>query len=403
MMKCKWYLTLIAISLVALIGSTAGCITIVRQEPAAPASTQQGPTAPPTINAFTTSPGSISSGQRTTLSWDVSGAATITIQPEIGSVGSSGSLLLSPAATITYNLTATNEAGDATASATVTVITPTGKPDLVITDIWLTGAVVNYTIKNQGNADAKPTWTYFYINDLKKAEGYVDILAAGEEKTETFSNLDWSFPGAAGDPGSAVAQFNVRACADAGNDIEESDKGNNCLTKIWGQTFTYDFVKNAHLAKWRSSAGDLKWPMVSYDKKGAAFLLYNTLVMCPEPVSDGWIQGRFADFYIKYYGQETTSRELVVPEHAKFTARVGFKQGDFSTDGVGVALGYLDATGSVVLFPKMDVYSDGTLRVYEIDLSDMAGKKTEFILWVEAKDSPEGDCVRWVEPKIIQE
>jgi hypothetical protein len=33
----------------------------------------------------------------------------------------------------------------------------------------------------------------------------------------------------------------------------------------------------------------------------------------------------------------------------------------------------------------------------------MAGKKTEFILRVEAKDSPEGDCVRWVEPKIVQE
>ena len=26
----------------------------------------------------------------------------------------------------------------------------------------------------------------------------------------------------------------------------------------------------------------------------------------------------------------------------------------------------------------------------------------EFILRVEAKDSPEGDCVRWKEPKIVQ-
>jgi len=337
------------------------------------------------------------------LTWKVSGATAVTIQPEIGTVGSSGSLLLSPPATITYTLAATNEAGSTTNSVTVTVFTPTGKPDLVITDIWLTGAVVNYKIANRGNADAKPSQSYFYVNNLKQATDWVDSLAAGEERTTSFSNFDWRFPGAAGDPAAAVAQFDVRVCADAENAIEESDKGNNCLTKIWGQTFTYDFVKNAHLAKWRSSAGDLKWPMVSYDKKGAAYLLYNTLVMCPEPVSNGWIQGRFADFYIKYYGQETSSRELVIPEHAKFTARVGFKQGDFSTDGVGVALGYLDATGSVVLFPKMDVYSDGTLRVYEIDLSDMAGKKTEFILWVEAKDSPEGDCVRWVEPKIVQE
>lgn len=399
MTKFTWFPTFIAVLLAVLILPTAGCITIVRQ----PAEQPPPPPPPPVISSFTAEPATISAGQRTTLTWKVSGATAITIEPEIGEVGAGGSLLLSPAATITYNLTASNESGSTTSSVTVTVMVSTDKPDLVITDIWLTGAVVNYKIKNQGNAAAKPTWTYFYINDLKQAEGFVDILAPGEEKTETFSNLDWRFPGAAGDPGSAVAEFNVKACADGGNNIEESTKGNNCLTKIWGQTFTYDFVKNAHLAKWRSSAGDLKWPMVSYDNKGAAYLLYDTVVMCPEPVSNGWIQGRFADFYIKYYGQETTSRELVVPEHARFTARVGFKAGDVSTDGVRVALGYLDATGSVVLLPKMDVYSDGTLRPYEVDLSGLAGKKTEFILWVEAKDSPQGDCVRWVEPKIVQE
>ncbi len=362
MMKYKWYLTLIAISLVVLIGSTTGCVTIVRQGPAAaPASTPEETTARPTINSFTTSPASIISGQRTTLSWDVSGATTISIQPEIGTVGPSGSLQLSPAATTTYILTATNQAGSTSDSASVTVMPAvTGKPDLVITDIWLTGSEVNYKIANRGNADAKPSQSYFYVNNLKQASDYVESLAAGEERTTSFSNFDWRFPGAAGDPAAAIAQFNVRVCADAGNDIEESDKGNNCLTKIWGQTFTYDFVKNAHMAKWRSGAGELKWPMVASDKKGAAFLLYNTLVMCPEPVSNGWIMGRFAEYYTPYFGAQTTSREIVIPEMAKFTAKVGFKQGDSSTDGVGVALGYLDATGSVVLFPKLEVYSDGT-------------------------------------------
>jgi hypothetical protein len=124
--------------------------------------------------------------------------------------------------------------------------------------------------------------------------------------------------------------------------------------------------------------------------------------MCPERVSNGWIQGRFADFYTPYFGAPSASREIEIPESARFTAMVGFEEGNVSTDGAGVALGYLDATGSLILFPKMDVYSDGTLRAYEVDLSDMAGKKTEFILWVEAKNSPVGDCVRWVEPKITQ-
>ena len=399
MMKYKWYLTLIALSLVVLIGSTAGCVTIVREKP-----TSTPEETPPTINSFAASPGSISSGQRTTLSWDVSGATGINIQPEIGDVGSSGSLQLSPSATITYTLTATNQAGSATGSVTVTV-TPVvaGKPDLVITDIWLSMETVYYKIKNQGDAEAKPTWSALYVYDLKEATSYAGSLAAGEEKTESFSNWRWAYsvPGGTGFGATALKPLDVKVCADAKNDIEESNKDNNCTTVIWGAKFTYDFVKNAHLAKWRSSAGDLKWPMAASDSKGSASLLHNTLVMCPEPVSNGWIMGRFADYYSEF--GETRSRELVVPKYARFTAKVGFEKSDVSTDGVGVALGYVDATGSVVLFPKMDVYSDGTLRAYEIDLSDMAGKKTEFILWVEAKDSPVGDCVRWVEPKIVQE
>ena len=200
---------------------------------------------------------------------------------------------------------------------------------------------------------------------------------------------------------SPIKPFDVKVCADAENDIEESDKSNNCLVKILGLTFTYDFAKNAHFAEWRNGTGELTWPMVASDSKGAAYVQGSTLVMCPQQVSNGWILGRFADFYSDL-GQ-TRSRELEVPKYARFTAKVGFKEGNVSTDGVRVGLGYVDATGSVVLFPKIDVYSDGTLRVYEIDLSDLAGEKTEFILWVEAKDSPEGDCLMWVEPKIVQE
>ncbi len=398
-MNCKWYLLLICISLVVLIGATAGCVTIVRQEPE---STPEETTALPAINSFTASPASISSGQRTTLSWDVSGATTVTIQPEIGSVGPSGSLQLSPPATITYTLTATNEADNATTSVTLSVApVVAGEPDLVITDIWLSGETVYYKIKNQGNAEARPTRSALYVLDLKEATGYVDSLAAGEEKTESFSNWSWPYLGGPGFGGFAPKAFDVKVCADAENDIEESDKSNNCLVKILGLTFTYDFAKNAHFAEWRNGTGELTWPMVASDSKGAAYVQGSTLVMCPQQVSNGWILGRFADFYSEL--GETRSRELVVPKYAKFTAKVGFKEGESPTDSAGVALGYVDATGSVVMFPKIDVYNDGQLHVYEIDLSDLAGEKTEFILWVEAKDSAVGDCIMWVDPRIVQE
>jgi len=125
--------------------------------------------------------------------------------------------------------------------------------------------------------------------------------------------------------------------------------------------------------------------------------------MCPEQVSNGWISGRFADYYFDTGSRTTRSRLIVIPDNAKFTARVGFQRDTTSTDGARVAFGYLDDMGNVALLNKMDVYSDGKLYGYEVDLSQLAGEKTEFVLWVEAKDLAEGDCVRWVEPKIVQE
>ena len=400
MNKHKMFLVLTVILLMALVGSAVGCAAVA----------PTGPVAKPTINSFTASPASIDAGQKTTISWDVSGAATITIQPNIiGTVGSSGSLQLTPPDTITYTLTATNETGSTSGTVTITV-TPVvvGKPDLVITDIWLVAQTVYYKIKNQGNAEASPTWSDVYAFDIKETTSYVETLAAGEEKTESFSNWRWAFQaggGAAGAPSFALKASTVKVCANANNDIEESNKDNNCTTVVWGPKFTYDFMANAHFAKWRSSiggfAGDLRWGGLPSEKKGAAYIVLGDLYMCPEKVSNGWILGRFADYYSDY--GVSLSREIEVPTRAVFIAQLGFRQGATSTDGVRVALGYLNETFSLVLFPKMDVYSDGQLHTYKVDLSALEDKKTEFFLWVEAKDSPEGDCVRWVNPIITQE
>ncbi len=79
----------------------------------------------PAITSFAVSPASISSGQSTTLSWAVSGAATLSLAPGIGAV-SGTSVSVSPSATTTYTLTASNGSGSATSTATVTVLPPAG-------------------------------------------------------------------------------------------------------------------------------------------------------------------------------------------------------------------------------------------------------------------------------------
>ena len=412
-----WALTLVLLAL--LISSTAGCITITVPEEGAPPSTApEGTPAPPAIDSFTASPETINSGQTATLSWNVTGATTVTIEPVVGGVAPSGVTPVSPTATTTYMLTASNEDSSTTSSITVTVtstVAPpaTGRPDLVITETWFSGAMLYYKMKNQGDADAKSSQSYLYVNDVQKSNDYVGPVAAGEEVTGKFSSYVWPYDMTgltAGGWFEAGGVLNTKVCADAENTVVESKEGNNCSTKVWGPTFTYDFVETAHLAAWKSGAGELQWPMVGGDTKGAAFArsvrledgksYTNALNTYPEQVSHGSIQGNFGEVYTKY---RETMREIEVPEMAKFTARVGFKEGATATDGVTVIFSLHDTSGALVVLKKLDVYYDGVLDVYEVDLSHMAGEKVYFILRVEAKDSWEQDWLVWVDPKIVQE
>src|SRR6266545_1020611 len=79
----------------------------------------------PTISSFTASPGSITSGQSSVLSWSVTGATSLRLDPGNITVTGLTSKPVTPTATTTYVLTATNSAGAVTRSVTVTV---TGNP-----------------------------------------------------------------------------------------------------------------------------------------------------------------------------------------------------------------------------------------------------------------------------------
>ncbi len=75
----------------------------------------------PVINAFNASPSSISTGQASRLEWSVTGATSVTIEPDLGNVALTGSTDVYPRTTTTYVLKASNSRGVATAKVTVTV------------------------------------------------------------------------------------------------------------------------------------------------------------------------------------------------------------------------------------------------------------------------------------------
>ena len=76
---------------------------------------------PPTINAGTTS----------TLTWNVSEATSVTIEPGFGTVAASGFAEVTPTTTTTYTLSAT--AGGSTVSATATVAVHEAENSLILT------------------------------------------------------------------------------------------------------------------------------------------------------------------------------------------------------------------------------------------------------------------------------
>ena len=73
----------------------------------------------PIINHFNADPDEVTANDDAVLCWSVSGASTVTIEPDIGNVALSGDLSVRPHEDTTYILTASNEEGSVTATTQV--------------------------------------------------------------------------------------------------------------------------------------------------------------------------------------------------------------------------------------------------------------------------------------------
>ncbi|WP_292387770.1 hypothetical protein [Methanosarcina sp. UBA5] len=75
----------------------------------------------PSISSFNANPDAIGKGKSSSLTWSVSGASKVSIEPGIGTVSLTGSQHVSPDKTTTYTLTATNEFGSTDATKVIIV------------------------------------------------------------------------------------------------------------------------------------------------------------------------------------------------------------------------------------------------------------------------------------------
>jgi len=175
---------------------------------------------PPTITNFAATPTMVAAGQSSTLSWAVTGATSLRIDPVVGAVTGT-SVKVSPTATATYTLTATNAFGSRTAMATIMAGSPptitsfvanpakvtsgqsstlswtvTGSPGLIINPG--VGAVTGTSVKVSPSATTAYTLTA--TNSFGIAHATVTVAAGSPPSISIF----WTNPNMAAGPGVSV-------------------------------------------------------------------------------------------------------------------------------------------------------------------------------------------------------
>ncbi len=159
-------------------------------------------TSAPTVN-FTATPTAITSGQSSTLAWTTTNATTVSIDNGIGSMTpvASGTKIVSPTATTTYTLVATNANGSTSAAATVTVTSaPPPPPASTVTSVTVMGpatvpanntAQFAATVNGTGSPSQAVTWSVSASAGTITTTGLFTPLAtaAGSSATITATSV----------------------------------------------------------------------------------------------------------------------------------------------------------------------------------------------------------------------
>ena len=363
-------------------------------------------------------------------------STTVTPQHETGTVPAAGTNSPSPTTTTADNPIASSDAGQTTHEATVNSgAVLAGAPDLIITSVFLQECMVYYRVKNIGAVDSPPNYTYIYVDNLFPAMGgssFVDVLKPGEERGLLFSSYKWPWcgtetPGGGGGAfhqgfGTTVAHFQnpggggggivdwsllnhtVKVCADGKGELTtESNKTNNCMVKIWGELVDYDLLPLAHLAGWRTSAGEMP-DFGSEDSVHGAYIKLGdgSLEMVPEHVPQGWIQGTWGVFGTDQDLHIPVTAAVVIPARLHLLARVGLAPNATGSDGVTFKVGLKDLSDTVNWVATKKMTTPGVFEDWDVNLSDYQNQKGYFILRVEAGPLGVNDFAIWKQGKLLQ-
>ncbi len=160
----------------------------------------------------------------------------------------------------------------------------------------------------------------------------------------------------------------------------------------------YNFATNYCAADWESDAGNLPCPGDTGDKDGFVVYLSDpnlesrheneaTIWTNPEMTNDGWITGSYPGFKIK--------------DGDRFVADIGCLASHPKCDVI-FQLNYRTNGPNVEKLGEWNEVYDGKTTRVDVDLSDLAGEKVEFILTVLANGSSKDDAAFWLVPQIYR-
>jgi len=224
----KKLLSELLLGLLLIVGGACGPITL------------STPGQQPSIISFNAEPSSISAGESSNLSWNVSGATTVSIDQGIGNVALTGTRSVAPSTTTVYTLTAFSSVGSITATTQVIVSgTPTSTGSPVINSFvanpssislggstslsWSVSDATSVTIDNgvgavgsSGSTTVLPTTTTTYTLTASNAAGndteiaLVTVSGAGSSVGPPVINFFTATPQViSGGSGSTFLRWNV--------------------------------------------------------------------------------------------------------------------------------------------------------------------------------------------------
>jgi len=172
---------ILSLSLLTLLILIPSCITV--QPPASyntPPAVQTAQAA--VIGNFSSNPSVINPGGTSNLSWNVTGANTVSIDNGIGVVNAAGSMAVSPASSTVYTITATNSAGTVMGSATTSVSGPVNYSSPINDGATRAPAVIT-NFSSSLNSDGTSTLSWNVTGaDLVSIDQYVGVVSASGTK-----------------------------------------------------------------------------------------------------------------------------------------------------------------------------------------------------------------------------